>query len=282
VIFLSIQSHVAYGHVGNSGAVFPLQRIGVEVWPVHTVQFSNHPGYGSYRGEVFRAGLIRDVVQGIEERGVLAECDGILSGYMGSVEIGEAIIDAVTLVKGANPAARYCCDPIIGDVEQGVFVCEGLPEFIRDVAVPNADIITPNRFELDHLTGRNDSSLSSALRAIDALHERGPGIVMVTSYDGDDTPRECMDVLVSDGSERLRLRTSKLVAAVNGAGDVIAALFTAHYLRSTSLAEAVSWATSSVHGVISRSAEMGSREMLVVDAQDEFVQPSCLFKPVRI
>lgn len=282
MILLSIQSHVAYGHVGNSGAVFPLQRIGVEVWPVHTVQFSNHPGYGSYRGEVFRADLIRDVVQGIEERGVLAECDGVLSGYMGSVEIGEAIIDAVTRVKGANPAARYCCDPIIGDVEPGVFVCEGLPEFMRDVAVPAADIITPNRFELDHLTGRNDSSLSSALRAIDALHARGPRIVMVTSYDGDDTPRDCMDVLVSDGSERLRLRTSKLVAAVNGAGDVIAALFTAHYLRSASLAEAVSWATSSVHGVIGRSAEIGSRELLVVDAQNEFVQPSCLFKPQRI
>lgn len=282
MILLSIQSHVAYGHVGNSAAVFPLQRIGVEVWPVHTVQFSNHPGYGSHKGEVFRADLVRGVVQGIDERGVLAECDGVLSGYMGSVETGEAIVDAVARLKGANPAARYCCDPIIGDVETGVFVCEGIPEFMRDVAVPAADIVTPNRFELDYLTGRTEASRASALRAIDALHARGPGIVLVTSYDGDDTPRGCLDVLASDGSQRLRLRTPKLPAAVNGAGDVIAGLFMAHYLRSTSLAEALSWATSSVHGVIGRSAEAGSRELLVVDAQEEFVQPSCLFKPERI
>ena len=85
---LSLQSHVAYGHVGNSAAVFALQRLGIEVWPVHTVQFSNHPGYGGFRGRAFDAGLIGDVVQGIEERGALAACDGVLSGYVGSAEIG--------------------------------------------------------------------------------------------------------------------------------------------------------------------------------------------------
>ena len=102
---LSIQSHVAYGHVGNSAAVFPLQRIGVEVWPIHTVQFSNHTGYGGWTGRVFDAGMIRDVVAGIEARGVLGECDGVLSGYMGSADIGAAILDAVATVKRANPAA---------------------------------------------------------------------------------------------------------------------------------------------------------------------------------
>ena len=119
---LSIQSHVAYGHVGNSAAVFPLQRIGVEVWPVHTVQFSNHTGYGDWRGCVFGGEAIRWWSQGIEERGVLGECDGVLSGYIGSADIGEAVADAVERVKGANPAARYCCDPVIGDVGRGVFV----------------------------------------------------------------------------------------------------------------------------------------------------------------
>src|SRR5690349_1486037 len=119
---LSIQSHVAYGHVGNSAAVFALQRMGVEVWPVHTVQFSNHPGYGGFRGQAFDADLIRNVVQGIDERGVLGECDGILSGYLGDAATGAAVLDAVARVKRANPAARYCCDPVIGDADSGVYV----------------------------------------------------------------------------------------------------------------------------------------------------------------
>ena len=151
---LSIQSHVAYGHVGNSAAVFPLQRIGVEVWPVHTVQFSNHPGYGAWRGRVFSAATIRLVVQGIEERGVLGECDGVISGYLGSADTGEAVVESVARVKGANPAARYCCDPVIGDVGQGVFVRRGIPEFIKERMLPIADVVTPNQFELDYLVGR--------------------------------------------------------------------------------------------------------------------------------
>ena len=149
---LSIQSHVAYGHVGNDAAVFPLQRLGVEVWPVHTVQFSNHTGYGAWRGEVLDADRIREVMQGIEERGVLPTCDGVLSGYMGSAEIGGAILDAVDRVKAVNKNARYCCDPVIGDVGRGVFVRPGIPEFMRERALPAADVVTPNQFELDYLS----------------------------------------------------------------------------------------------------------------------------------
>src|SRR5215471_10204672 len=137
---LSIQSHVAYGHVGNSAAVFPLQRIGVEVWPVHTVQFSNHTGYGEWRGCAFGGEMVRMIVQGIEERGVLGTCDGVLSGYLGSPDIAEAVADAVIRVKTANPAARYCCDPVIGNVERGVFVRDGVPELIKERMLPLADV----------------------------------------------------------------------------------------------------------------------------------------------
>ncbi len=148
---LSIQSHVAYGHVGNASAAFALQRIGVEVWPILTVQFSNHTGYGSWKGRAFDAGMIREVMQGIGERGVLGQCDGVLSGYLGSAEIGAAVLDAVAQVKAANPKARYCCDPVIGDVGRNVFVQPGVAEFMRDCAVRAADIVTPNHFELDYL-----------------------------------------------------------------------------------------------------------------------------------
>src|SRR5262245_20215496 len=146
---LSIQSHVAYGHVGNAAAVFALQRLGIEVWPIHTVQFSNHTGYGSWRGRAFDAGMLSEIMQGIGERGVLRQCDGVLSGYLGSAAIGAAVLDAVAQVRSANPRAQYCCDPVIGDVGRGVFVQPGVAEFMRAHAVPAADIVTPNHFELD-------------------------------------------------------------------------------------------------------------------------------------
>src|SRR5215831_1416053 len=171
---LSIQSHVAFGHVGNAAATFPLQRLGVEVWPIHTVQFSNHPGYGQWRGRVFAADAVRELVQGIDERGVLGACDGVLSGYMGSAEICEAILEAVAQVRHENPTALYCCDPVIGDVGTGVFVGAGIPELIAARAVPAADVITPNQFELDHLAGRATATLADALDAVDNLHARGP------------------------------------------------------------------------------------------------------------
>src|SRR6218665_945532 len=149
---LSIQSHVAYGHGGNASAVFPMQRLGVEVWPIHTVQFSNHTGYGKWKGRVFDGPMIEEVVDGIADRGVLATCDGLLSGYMGSADIGNAILGTLKRVREANPKALYCCDPVIGDVGRGVFVRPGIPEFMREQAVPAADIVTPNQFELQFLT----------------------------------------------------------------------------------------------------------------------------------
>ena len=207
---LSIQSHVAYGHVGNSAAVFPLQRMGVEVWPIHTVQFSNHTGYGNWQGRVFDAALIRELVGGIEQRGVLGECDGVLSGYMGGADIGAAILDAVATVKRANPAAQYCCDPVIGDVGRGIFVREGIPEFMKEKAVPAADIVTPNQFELDYLAGRESKTLADALGAVEAVHALGPRAVLVTSLHTEDTPEDAIDMLASDASGRFRLRTPKL------------------------------------------------------------------------
>jgi pyridoxine kinase len=119
VSVLSIQSHVAYGHVGNSSAVFPLQRLGIEVWPVHTVQFSNHTGYGEWRGRVFDGQAVEEVVDGITDRGVLGSCDAVLSGYLGSSDIGHAVVQTVGRVRAANPDALYCCDPVIGDVGRG-------------------------------------------------------------------------------------------------------------------------------------------------------------------
>src|ERR1700712_5412585 len=156
---LSIQSSVAYGHVGNSAATFPLMRMGVEVWPVITVHFSNNTGYESWRGPMLSADDVREVVRGIDERGVLAQCDAVLSGYQGAADMGGAVLDAVALVRARNPAAVYCCDPVLGDVGRGFFVAPGLPELMRDTVVPQARVITPNQFELEFLTGRRTRTL---------------------------------------------------------------------------------------------------------------------------
>jgi len=251
--------------------------MGVEVWPVHTVQFSNHTGYGSWKGQVFDAGMIGEVVAGIEQRGVLGECDGVLSGYMGSAEIGLAILEALATVRRANPGAKYCCDPVIGDVGRGIFVREGIPEFIRNKAVPAANIITPNQFELDYLSGRASKTLRQTRDAVKAVHDLGPSAILVTSLLTNETPTDAIDLLASDASGCFIVRTPKLPLVVNGAGDAIAALFFARYLQEPNLAEAISSAVSAIFGVLAKTAESGAREIQLVAAQDEIVKPSRVF-----
>jgi pyridoxine kinase len=274
---LSIQSHVAYGHVGNASAVFPMQRLGCEVWPVHTVQFSNHTGYGDWKGRVFDGPAIEEIVEGIADRGVLPRCDGVLSGYMGSADIGNAILAAVKRVREANPNALYACDPVIGDVGRGVFVRPGIPEFMKDQAVPASDIITPNQFELEYLAGMKTETLAATKQAVSLVQATGPRAVLVTSLHTADTPPDAIDMLAGEGGRYWRVRTPKLSVAVNGAGDAIAALFFVHYLRTRSAQIALAEAVASIYGLLKRTEEAGSREILTVAAQDEFVNPTRRF-----
>jgi pyridoxine kinase len=278
VAVLSIQSHVAYGHVGNSSAVFPLQRLGIEVWPVHTVQFSNHTGYGQWTGRVFDGQAIEEVVQGIADRGVLGSCDAVLSGYLGSADIGHAVVQTVRRVRDANPAAVYCCDPVIGDVGRGVFVRPGIEEFLREVAVPAADVVTPNHFELDLLTGTTTRSLASVREAASAVQALGPRVVLTTSLAADDTPADCIDLLASENGRHFRVRTPRLDVSVNGAGDALAAMFLAHWLDSRSAGEAAGRAAASVFGLLLRTEQAKSREILLVAAQEEVTAPSRSFE----
>jgi pyridoxine kinase len=279
---LSIQSHVAYGHVGNASAVFPMQRLGVEVWPIHTVQFSNHTGYGAWKGRVFDGPAIEELVEGIAERGVLPRCDGVLSGYMGSADIGNAVLSAVARVRAANPDALYCCDPVIGDVGRGSFVRPGIPEFMREQAVPAADVITPNQFELDYLSGIAIDSLASVKEAVSAVQRLGPKVVLVTSLESRETPSDAIDLLAGEGGRFWRVRTPKLSLSVNGAGDAIAALFFVHYARTGSAATALGEASASIYGLLKRTDEANSREILTVAAQEEFVNPACRFDVLEV
>src|ERR1700683_2754131 len=174
---LSVQSRVAYGHVGNAAAVFPLQCLGVEAWALDTVAFSNHTGHGRWRGEIVAAGAVATMFEGIADLGVLGEIDAVLSGYIGTAETGAVLLDIVARVKEGNPRAKFCCDPVIGDIDTGSYVRDGVAEFFRDAALARADIATPNRFELEYLTGRSIGDLADAAAAAGALRERGAGVV---------------------------------------------------------------------------------------------------------
>jgi pyridoxine kinase len=274
---LSIQSHVAFGHVGNASAVFPMQRLGCEVWPVHTVQFSNHTGYGAWKGRVFDGAMIDEIVEGIADRGVLPACGGVISGYMGSADIGHAILGAVRRVKAANPDALYACDPVIGDIGRGIFVRPGIPEFMRDAACPLADVMTPNQFELEYLTGLPVGTLAQAKAAVAALRVRGPRVVLLTSMLTAETPADAIDMLAASADGVWRVRTPRLSLNVNGAGDAIMALFFVHYARTRRADIALGEAAASIFGLMKRTADAGSREILTVAAQDEFVNPTRRF-----
>ena len=278
---LSIQSWVSYGHVGNASAVFPLQRLGAEVWAIHTVQFSNHTGYGDWTGEVFTGDSVRTLVDGIDARGVLALCDAVLSGYMGDAGIGTAVLEAVARVRAKNPAALYCCDPVIGDDDRGVYVRPGIEAMMRDQALPQADIATPNRFELERLTGVMCDTLEHTKQAIVRLqatmHGGGPRAVLLTSLITAETPANSVDLIAAENGAYYLLRTPRLNIHVNGAGDAIAALFLFHRLRTGNAAAALEAAASSVFGLLARTEAAGSREILMVSAQEEFVNSTKKF-----
>ncbi|MFF1572190.1 pyridoxal kinase PdxY [Leifsonia sp. NPDC058292] len=279
---LSIQSAVAYGHVGNSAAVFPLQRIGVEVLPVYTVNFSNHTGYGAWRGPLIAPEDVREVITGIEERGVLGQVDAVLSGYQGGEGIGDVIIDAVARVKAANPAAVYACDPVMGNATSGCFVAPAIPDLLRDRVVPVADIITPNQFELGYLTGTTPDTLESTLASVDAARSMGPRTVLVTSVERPDRPEGTIEMLAVDDDGAWIVQTPRLPMKANGSGDVTAALFTAHYVRTGSAEVALRKTVSSVFDLLTRTLEAGERELQLVESQEFYAHPREQFTVQRV
>jgi pyridoxine kinase len=274
---LSIQSAVAYGHVGNSAAVFPLQRLGVEVLPVHTVLFSNHTGYGSVRGPRLAPEDVAEVLLGIEERGVLPTIDVVLSGYLGTAGVAEVVVDAVRRVKAANPAAVYACDPVMGNATAGTFVSPDIPDLLRAVVVPSADLVTPNQYELGLLTGTEPTTLDELLGAVDLLRAAGPSTVLVTSVARTDGPEDGIGMLAADAAGAWLVRTPRLPAKLGGTGDVTAALFTAHVRATGDAALALARTASSVYDLIERSVAAGTGELRLVETQERYVHPRMQF-----
>ena len=278
-IVLSVQSWVACGIVGNCAALFPLQRLGIETWSLNTVAFSNHTGYGKWRGNAVPAREIAGLFEGIAELGVLQRCDAVLSGYLGEAEVGPVLLDIVARVKAANPRALYCCDPVMGDFGPGWYVRAGIPEWYRDQALAAADIATPNRFELEWLSGGPIGSLAEAAGAAQALRRRGPNTVLVTSLEA---AADRVAVLAAGAEGVWAVETPRLAIEATGCGDAMAALFLGWLLKGKPLPEALALTVAAIWAVIQATAAAGGGELALVAAQDELVAPTRKFLPRKL
>ncbi len=283
---LSIQSHVSYGHVGNSAAVFPLQRLGHEVWPVYTVNFSNHTGYGQWGGSPIPASEVTAIISAMEQRGALAQVDVVLSGYQGGTDIADAILDAVARVKAANPNATYTCDPVMGNAKSGCFVNPAIPELLRERVVPKADLVTPNQFELGYLAGMQVQTLEETLKAVDAVMAMGPRAVLVTSVFRPDAAPGTIEMLAADANGAWLVTTPHLPFKANGSGDVTAALFTAHYSQHFgamgSAKLALERTKASMFELLDLTHRSGQRELQLVQAQESYVHPKVHFAAQQV
>ena len=279
---ISIQSQVAFGHVGNSAAVFPMQMHGIDVTAVPTTLLSNRPGYPTMRGRVLEASLVAELLQGIEERGAVEDARMILSGYLGSSEIGSAVADFVARAKARNRTLGYALDPVLGDRDRGLFVKPDVPPLVRDRLLPLADIITPNHFEFEWLAGREARTAAEVIAQARALIARGPSTVVVTSAELTDTPADTIETLAIEGSRAFRVRTPKVPISPNGTGDLFAALFVAARVQDKDTPEALSEAASAIFAVLERTAARGMEEMRIVESREELVTPKRRFEALAI
>ena len=277
---ISIQSLVCFGHVGNSAAVFPLQMHGIDVVAVPTTLLSNRPGYPTLRGRVLEAELVADLLRGIEERGAADSAQMILSGYLGSADNAKVVADFVARAKAKNPALLYCCDPVLGDRDRGLFVHADIPSLVRDLLCPLADIITPNHFEFEWLCGARAATTDQLLKAARAFMARGT--VVVTSAELSDTPAGEIETLAVERAGAWRVRTPRLAIDPNGTGDLFAALLVASRLRGADTPGALSHAASAIFAVLECTAARGTEEMRIVESAEELTQPKRKFECIAI
>jgi pyridoxine kinase len=285
---ISIQSQVAYGHVGNSAAVFPLQMHGIDVVSVPTTLLSNRPGYPTIRGRVLDAQLVADLLHGIEERGAVDRCRMILSGYLGSAEIAAVVADFVARARARNPALLYCCDPVLGDRDRGLFVQAAIPPLVRDRLCPLADILIPNHFEFEYLVGAKTKTTTTAATSSEVIAQaqtllaRGPSTVVITSTELSDTPDGEIETLAVEWSQSWHVRTPRLPISPSGTGDLFAALFAAARVHGAGTRDALGHAASAIFAVLERTAVSGTEEMRIVESAEQLVRPSRRFDAIAI
>ncbi len=281
---LSIQSHVVFGHAGNSAAVFPMQCMGVNVWPLHTVQFSNHTQYGHWAGMVMPEAQISELVAGIAKTGQLAECNALLSGYIGNAGQGEHILKALQLVREANPLAIYHCNPVMGHPLKGCIVAPSVAEFLIEKVIPQANIVSPNQLELEMITGRTLHSLGDIVAACHELLAKGPQTILIKHlhYQGKKTSDFEMLALTADEAWLIRRPILEFDKEPVGVGDMTSAIFLASLLSGKPIVEALEHTTAAVYGVLLETARQSRYELAVVAARQEYISPSLPLFATRI
>lgn len=273
---ISFSSKVVYGHVGHSASKLLLERLGHTVWAIDTVVFSNHPGHGRHAGRVTPADEIQALASGLEHLGLFAACGAVCSGYLGSAANGRAVVEVMRRVKAANPNALYVCDPVMGDRNVGLYVAPDLPPFLAEVALPLADVVFPNAFELEHLTGVKVRDVESALAAADALRARGAKLVVATGVE----PTGAIATLAVAAEGAWAVRTPRLPCRAKGTGDVFAALFLGHLCGGETAPVALERAVGGVYALI--EATLDAEELALIAAQDQAVRPSRSWRADRL
>ncbi|MGA4633559.1 pyridoxal kinase PdxY [Pseudomonas solani] len=281
---LSIQSHVVFGHAGNRAAVFPVERLGVNVWPLNTVQFSNHTQYGQWTGEVLSPKQVPVLVEGIAAIGELGNCDAVLSGYLGSAAQGREILEVVARIKQANPRALYLCDPVMGHPEKGCIVAPEVSTFLLEEAAAVADLLCPNQLELNSFAGRRPTSLEDCVGMARALLERGPKAILVKHLDYPGRAAEDFEMLLvsAEGTWHLRRPLLAFPRQPVGVGDLTSGVFLARLLLGNDLLEAFEFSAAAVHEVLLETQACGSYELELVRAQDRLVHPRVKFEARRL
>jgi pyridoxine kinase len=280
---LSIQSHVVFGHAGNSAAVFPMRRMGVNVWPLNTVQFSNHTQYGRWTGSAVDAGELTRVIEGVGAIGVLSRCNAVLSGYLGAPDQAAAVVEIVRMVKAVNPKALYYCDPVMG-AATGCIVEPGIQEFLVTTMPGISDAMTPNHVELQKLTGRTIETVEEAVEACRELIARGPKVVLVKHLIDRNSRADTFNMLAVTESQAWFAQRPLYPFARQpvGVGDLTSAVFLARTLLGDSVRGALEHSLAAVNAVVKTTYEAGRYELEIVAAQEEIAHPTELFPALAV
>jgi pyridoxine kinase len=272
---------VAYGYVGNKIATFTLQRLGIEVIPIFTVQFSNHTGYGHWTGQANPPQHIDDMLEGLDQLNQLPNIDAVISGYLGEVTLGEKILATTKALSKHNPNLLYCCDPVMGD-KNGCFVKPGITEFFRQHAVPSANIITPNAYELSTLAGQPINNIDDARLASEKIRRQGPSTIITTSIEDENPEKIYMLLDTKTHSWLIEQTKQEALCAISGAGDLTTALFTGQYLHTQDPVQAFEHTANALTDIITLTKEHQSNELMIIAGQHSIAQPSSTLKATCI
>jgi pyridoxine kinase len=275
---LSIQSHVTYGYVGNKAAVYPLQAMGFDVWPINTVQFSNHTGYGKWQGEIFSKQHILNLVDGIFDIGQAHKCAAILTGYMGSREICEAVKEIVAKFKAINHNFLYLCDPVIGN--NSCYVKPEVLDFFKNEL--SADMITPNQYEAETLSNIAVKTVEDLPKVAAYFHNLGVKIVIITGIKFANDPN--LNIFASDGLTQYITSTSEYHAKmpINGTGDLFSSTFLGIYLKNHDLALALQYAAFYLQAAVKATVDSGERELQVLAVEYKDIEPKLMPKIINL